>query len=84
VQPDYPYLLSQPTRRETSWAAKGHPELPQIPQLVDQQGGRRLATRQRPRHLTMRQAEFRRGNHICKRRARSPPGGPDGKASQQA
>jgi len=36
--------------------------LPQIPQLVDQQGGRRLATRQRPRHLTMRQAEFRRGN----------------------
>src|SRR5262249_60968479 len=39
--------------------ANGHPELPQITQLVDQQGGRRLATRQRPRHLTMRHAEFR-------------------------
>src|SRR5262249_5611057 len=45
---------------------KGHPELPQISQLVDQQGGRRRAARQRPRHLTMRQTELCWDNHnIC-------------------
>src|SRR3954464_6472781 len=35
-----------------------HPELPQIPQLIDQLAARRLAARKRPRDLSMRQAQI--------------------------
>ena len=40
--------------------AERHPELPQIPQLVDQLVARRLAARKRPGDLSMRQAEIER------------------------
>jgi sirohydrochlorin ferrochelatase len=42
--------------------AERHPELPQIPQLVDQLVARRLAARKRPGDLSMRQAEIERAN----------------------
>src|SRR5262249_22674926 len=44
--------------------AKRHPELPQVPQLVDQLLAQRLAARERPRDLPMHQAEIERGHEI--------------------
>src|SRR6202035_5431530 len=43
--------------------AERHPELTQIPQLVEQQRARLLPAREHPSDLAMRQAQVQRGNH---------------------